>query len=242
MKRVGYLYASIAESENLHLAFIKAVRGKRDRREVIDFSHNLEENIKSLNRQLLRHEPDIGNYRFFEVYDPKPRSICAASFSERVLHHAIMNLCEPILDRLAIYDSYACRQGKGNRKAIARAKEFAGKNSWYLQLDIKKYFDSIDHNILLMLINRCIKDKELLELFAKLLDTYHTRPGKGMPIGNLVSQHLANFYLGLLDNWLKTDRRVKYYLRYMDDFILFGSEKKYLQQELNQIQQWLADK
>ena len=241
MKRVGNLYKVIAEPENLRLAFWKAAKGKRDRKEVMAFNHHLEENLRQIRSQLLSHEPNIGHYRFFTVYDPKYREICAASFPERVLHHAVMNLCEPVLDRCAIFDSYACRQNKGNRKAIARAKDFAGKNAYYLQLDIHKYFDSIDHEILLSLLRRRFKDPDLMALFDKLLSTYHKDPGKGMPIGNLISQHLANFYLSTMDRRIKEDQRVRHYLRYMDDFLLFSAVRIRLKEELRRICAWLRE-
>ena len=201
MKRAGNLYRLIVEPDNLRLAFCKAVKGKHDRLEVIGFRENLEENLQKIRHQLLLHAPDIGHYRFFRIHDPKPRSICAASFPERVLHHAIMNICEPILDSYAICDSYACRKNKGCHKALARARHFARNNNWYLKLDIRKYFDSIDHDVVMRLLSRRFKDRELLLLFEKLLATYHVELDKGLPIGSLISQHLANFYLGLFDHW-----------------------------------------
>jgi retron-type reverse transcriptase len=240
MKRVGNLYAAITEPDNLRLAFWKAAKGKRDRKEVIDFGRDLAGNIQRLRVQLLREQPVIGNYRFFEVRDPKQRNICAAPFPERVLHHAIMNFCEPVLDSYAVFDSYACRRGKGGRNAVARAREFARGHAWYLQLDIHKYFDSIAHGVLLDQLRRRFKDQQLLRLFGKIFETYQTAPGRGLPIGNLVSQHLANFYLGALDHWLKETRRILPYLRYMDDFILFAENREILKKELRLLREWLA--
>lgn len=119
MKRAGGLYHRICAYENQRLAFWKAARGKRDRREVIAFRKDFDTNIRKLREGLRTRRPDIGRYRFFQVHDPKPRNICAAAFPERVLHHAVMNICEPVLDAYAVYDSYACRKGKGNRQALA---------------------------------------------------------------------------------------------------------------------------
>lgn len=235
MKRKGRLYHRIAADENLRLAFAKASKGKHDRSEVIVFCQNFDANIRKLRDQLLTHSPDIGHYRFFQVRDPKPRHICAASFPERVLHHAIMNICEPVLESYAIHDSYACRKNKGVRKALAKATEYSRKYDWYLKLDIRRYFDSIDHDILMSLLSQRFKDKELLFLFHQMFETYHTQPGKGVPIGNLISQHLANFYLGCLDHWLQEERRIRGYIRYMDDFILFADTKEHLKAELAQI-------
>jgi RNA-directed DNA polymerase len=200
MKRAGNLYCSIAESENLRLAFCKAARGKHSRPEVISFGKNLERNLGLFRQQLIAGQLDICHYRFFRVRDPKPRNICAASFPERVLHHAIMNICEPVLDRYAIFDSYACRKGKGAIRAINRGKSFSRKNNWYLKLDIRHYFYSVDHRVMITLLHRRFKDQHLLALLNKILATYNTLPGKGLPIGNLISQHLANYYLGCLDH------------------------------------------
>jgi hypothetical protein len=240
MKRVNNRYHRISTYENLCLAFWKAAKGKQDRQEVIAFRKDFDANIRRLQQQVIRHKPDIGHYRFFRVFDPKQRSICAASFPERVLHHAIMNVCEPLLDAYAISDSYACRKGKGNRKALERARNYCRIFPWYLKLDVQKYFDSIDHSIVIEKLARHFKDDDLLELFGKLLDTYHTKPGKGLPIGNLISQHLANFYLGIYDHWIKEKRRLRGYLRYMDDFILFGPNKALLKTELAETRKFLA--
>ena len=242
MKRAGNLYASIATPDNLRLAFYKAAGVKHDRPEVVRFREKLSDNLALLRQQLTLQKPDIGHYRFFQVRDPKPRHICAASFPERVLHHAVMNICEPVLDRYGIYDSYACRKGKGSVRALERAQMFSQKNGWYLKLDIRRYFDSIDQGVMLQLLHRRFKDKPLLHLFDQLLAIYHTDPGKGMPIGNLISQHLANFYLGHLDHWIKEILRVRYYLRYMDDFILFGENRILLKEQLGLIRTYLDKK
>lgn len=231
MKRVANLYPRIPEPDNLRLAFVKAARGKRGRPDVVAFSARFDANIETLRRQILARQPDIGHYRFFRVRDPKPRDICAAAFPERVLHHAVMNVCEPHLEAPAIFDSYACRKGKGNRAALARAQTFARHFPWFLKLDIRKYFDSIDHAILMNQLARRFKDRDLLDLFRRLLATYCTAPGKGMPIGNLISQHLANFHLGTADHFVKEERRVRGYLRYMDDMVLFGPDKAFLKTE-----------
>ena len=241
MKRAGALYNRISSYENLCIAYHKAVRGKQNRREVIRFRTDFDVNIQKLRNQLIEKRLHVGDYRFFTVHDPKPRDICAASFRERVLHHAIMNICGPVLESYAIFDSYACRKGKGVPKAMARTQTFARRYEWYLKLDIRKYFDSIDQGIILALLKRRLKDRDLLALFEKLIDTYHTERGKGLPIGNLISQHLANFYLGYFDHWIKEVRRIKGYLRYMDDFILFGDRKSNLKSEYSQIMGFLED-
>jgi len=239
MKRKGNLYNAISDPENLRLAFIKAARGKQARPEVVNFRKHFEYNIQKLYDQLQRDSPEIGNYHFFYVQDPKRRLICAASFPERVLHHAVMNICEPEFERYAIFDSYACRKGKGLRRAVLRCRHFARKYKWYLKIDIHKYFDSIDHRIMLNCLSSRLKDKRLHSLFAALLETYQVRSGKGMPIGNLISQHFANYLLGRVDHWLKEECRVKGYLRYMDDSVLFCEEKNELKKIFQELESFL---
>jgi RNA-directed DNA polymerase len=241
MKRTGNLYFKIAEPDNLRLAFCKAAKGKQDRPEVMRFRAHFESSIMALRREILSKTPKVGDYRFFYVHDPKKRLICAACFRERVLHHAIMNICEKTLDTYAVFDSYACRKGKGGRKAIERAKGFSGLFPWYLKLDIAKYFNSIDHEILMGQLERRFKEQDLLDLFQRILNTYAIETGKGVPIGNLISQHMANFYLGCFDHWIKEVRRVRGYVRYMDDFVLWGAEKKALKEEFRRIEQWLKE-
>ncbi|ETR67726.1 MAG: reverse transcriptase family protein [Candidatus Magnetoglobus multicellularis str. Araruama] len=239
MNRVNNLYIQVSDYENICLAFIKAAKGKQNSKAVAAFKRSFDENIAKLQIQIRQQTLEVGEYHFFHIWDPKPRFICAAKFPERILHHAIMNICEPVLERYAIDDSYACRKYKGSRKAIDRAQQFARRFKWFLKLDIKKYFDSIDHAISLHLLNKRIKDKQILDLFSQILKTYHTRQGKGLPIGNLISQHLANFYLGYYDHWIKENRRIKGYLRYMDDFVLFGDHRSFLKNELAETQFFL---
>ena len=241
MKRIGNQYWKIAAPENLRLAFYKAAKGRQADGEVVAFRKNLAARLENLDEQLRSGNPDIGHYHFFVIRDPKVRTICAASFPERVLHHAVMNVCEPGFETYHIFDSYACRKNKGNAKAVARALEFARRHAWYLKLDIAKYFDSIDHSVALRLLARRFKDTALLGLFAKILYSYHSFPGKGLPIGNLFSQHLANLYLGLFDHWLKEKRKIRAYLRYMDDFVLFADDKNTLRQELDAITAYLDE-
>ena len=239
MKRASNLYPFIAEPDNLRLAFIKSIRGKRGKADVIAYAANLDRNIGLLRDQLLSRQVDVGHYHFFTVHDPKERVICAASFPERVLHHAVMNICEPVLERYAIHDSYACRKGKGMHMAVRRAQAFTRCFPWYLKLDIRKYFDSINHAVVLDLLARRFKDSDLLALFARILSTYGTAPGKGLPIGNLISQHLANFYLGHLDHYIKETLQVRGYVRYMDDFVLWSNDKAVLLDHLDAIRGFL---
>ena len=231
----------IAEPDNLRIAFLKAARGKRNRHEVINFTMCLDKNLAELREGLLAGNSIVGDYRFFRIYDPKERLICAASFHERVMHHAVMNICDPVFERYSIFDSYACRVGKGLHKALHRAQQFSRQHDWYLKLDIRKYFDSINHEVLLDMLRRRFRDARLLDLFRRVVRAYETAPGTGLPIGNLLSQHFANFYLGRMDHWLKEERHVTGYLRYMDDYVLFARSREELKEELSWISCWLAE-
>ena len=241
MKRQNNLYDLISNYDNIAKAFKKAAKGKKKKQYVIDFMKDYEQNIQKLEQDIESKNVNVGDYHFFLIHDPKPRMICAASFKERVLHHSIMNIIEPRLESYSINDSYACRKGKGSHSAVIKAQNFSRKNSYYLKLDIAKYFDSIDHKILIWLLSKRFKDPDLIILLNKIFESYCTDPGKGVPIGNLISQHMANFYLGHFDHWIKEIRKIKYYIRYMDDFVLFAKEKNILKSELNRIKSFLKD-
>lgn len=196
MKRAAGLYARIADMDTLRLAFAKARRGKQDRQAVQAFAADLNGNLGRLCAELRAERVTLRGYRMFDIRDPKPRRIAAPAFADRVLHHAILHVLEPELERIAIFDSYACRTGKGTHRALARAQQHCRRHGWYLQLDVRKYFDSVDHDVLKRLLARRLKDPPLLKLLFAIVDSHATAPGKGLPIGSLTSQHLANFYLG----------------------------------------------
>jgi RNA-directed DNA polymerase len=225
MKRPGYLIEPIADMANLELAYHKAKRGKGAKPAVLKFAKNLHGNLKILQAQILSGEVDIGNYHYFTVYDPKKRQICAAPFSQRVLHHALMNVCHPYFERQQIFDSYASRQGKGTYEALDRAREFNRRYAWYLKLDVRKYFDSIHHGVMRSQICRLFKDPHLLRIFDQILDSYAASPGRGVPIGNLTSQYFANHYLSPADHFVKEVLRIPAYVRYMDDMVLWHHDR-----------------
>lgn len=225
MKRTGYLMDSIADLDNLYLAYYKASLGKRGKSEVMAFSKKLDENIQLLREQLLSGKVSVGNYRYFSIFDPKKRLICAASFPERVMHHAIMNVCHPYFDRNLIGDTYATRKGKGTYEAIDKAMKAMNCYRYVAKLDVRKYYDNISHEVLKSKLARLFKDKNLLLLFGMIIDSYSTVDGRGLPIGNLTSQYFANFYLSELDHFAKESLRIPVYIRYMDDVLLFGDDK-----------------
>jgi retron-type reverse transcriptase len=219
---MGQLLAAIADPGNLRLAFWKASKGKRAKADCRAFQESLDTNLGALRAELLAGQVRVGNYHYFTIHDPKERTICAAQFRERVLHHALMNVCEPVLERAAVFDSYACRRGKGQLAAVRRAESYARRYGWFLKLDVRKYFDSVDHTVLRRLLRQKFKDAVVLALFDQVLASYQTAPGSGLPIGNLTSQHFANFYLAPLDRFIKEHLRRGAYVRYMDDFVVWG--------------------
>lgn len=242
MKRAANLFESIADFNNLLFAFWKARKGKNGKAEVRRFRENIHEEILSLRNDLMSGSMRTGDYHYFEVHDPKQRQICAASFRERVLHHAVINVCGPYFEKFLIFDTYACIKGKGSHKAVERAQFFSRRNKLYLKLDIVKYFHSIDQAVLIKLLERIFKDKRLLRLLKEIIVSFEAAPGRGVPIGNLTSQYFANYYLGYLDHFIKEHLCIKPYVRYMDDFILWGNEKRELKGYLDDIKQFLSVK
>lgn len=246
MKRIGKLWPQVIEFENLLQAYHKARKGKRCRDEVAYFALNAEYELLYLQSELDSKTYQPGQYRQFTLYDRKPRLISAAPFRDRVVHHAIMNIVEPRLDKTFIFDSYACRNNKGVHLAVERYQKWARQYDYALKLDIAAYFPSIDHLILKQQIRHKVKDKHVLWLFDQILDyapqtgntVVHYFPGddlltplerrKGLPIGNLTSQFFANLYLNELDHFVKETLKVSAYLRYVDDMILLANSKKQL--------------
>jgi retron-type reverse transcriptase len=241
MKRVGNLMAKIAEMSNLELAYYKARKGKWHKKEVFTYSKAVSDNLKKLQTDLETGEVSVGNYHYFKIYDPKERQICAAAFEERVLHHALMNVCHDTFETYQIADSYATRIDKGTFRAVERAAFFQKKYGYYLKLDVRKYFDSIDHDVLKNLLCRRFKDFDLLKILFKIIDTYETAPQKGVPIGNLTSQYFANHYLAVVDRFIKQDLQIKAYVRYMDDFIVWHNDLKVLQDIQQKIATFLSE-
>lgn len=239
MKRTGNLISQIASFDNLLLAYKKAAKSKRNRNYVKRFYLKLEENLLEIQKKLLQGLYIWGTYNVFEITDNKKRIIHAPQFKDRVTQHAICTIIEPVFEKTFIDNSFACRKEKGTLMGVV-AYEKAIKNKdlkYILKCDIKKYFDSIDHDILFKLIEKKIKDKALLAILKNLIFTEN----KGIPIGNLCSQLFANIYLNQLDTFIKQELKVKYYFRYMDDFILLDGSKEHLQQLRTKIEIFLKE-
>ena len=224
MKRVGYLIEEIADLDNLYLAFNKACRGKRCKKEVLDFQENFDKNIKEIREELLSGNVRVGDYSYFKIFDPKERLICAAPFRDRVIQHALMNVCHQYFDKKLIYTTYATRRGKGIYKALERAMKATSRFEYVVKLDYRKYYDSVSHEKLKMMLRKMFKDPTLLMVFDKIIDSYEVTEGKGLPIGNLTSQYFANTYLSAVDYRAKHIYRVDY-IRYMDDILIAGDDK-----------------
>ncbi len=238
------MYSQLYDWDNLLLAYRKASKSKRGHADVAEFEYHLEENLLQLQHELQDRIYQLGKYHSFYIHDPKKRLISAAPFRDRVVHHALCNLIEPVFEKSFIFDSYANRVGKGTHKAINRAQQFARRYKYVLTCDVRQFFPSIDHAALRQILIQKIEDPRLMwlvdgilasgvgilseeyemvyfpddNLFAKL------RP-RGLPIGNLTSQFWANCYLNPFDHFVKRHLRCKGYVRYVDDFLLFSNDK-----------------
>jgi retron-type reverse transcriptase len=257
MKTFNRLFEKIHSFENLLLASRKAQVGKRYSPPAAAFFIRLEENLLQLQRELQEKKYQPGPYRSFLIHDPKERMISAAPFRDRVVHHALCNVMEPIFESTFIYDSYANRQGKGTHKAIRRYQQYAREYKYVLKCDIRKFFPSIDHEILKQEIRWKIRCKDTLWLIDLIIDNSNLQeehvvwfPGddffevperrRGLPIGNLTSQFWANVYLNRFDHFVNNQLGIRGYIRYVDDFVLFSNSKKDLNLWKLQLKQGLA--
>jgi retron-type reverse transcriptase len=243
------LWEKIVQFENLYIAWNQARLGKRKKANVAEFSLNLEENLFTLQEELISGNYHPGPYHHFFIHEPKKRLISAASFRDRVVHHALCNLLIPIYGQKFIEDTYANRVDKGTHKAITRAGQFSPENKYVLPLDVQQFFPSVDHDILITKLKVSVQDSKTINLCQQILssgkDTHdfnpnlhffpeddlsdQTRP-RGLPIGNLTSQFWANVYLNDLDHFIKEKLQCKGYLRYVDDLLLFSDNKPTLHQ------------
>ncbi|MFC1571197.1 reverse transcriptase domain-containing protein [Candidatus Margulisiibacteriota bacterium] len=236
MKRYGNLFDEITSFANLLKASRKAGRGKRFKSFTADFNLNLENELFRLQRELQEQTYQVGGYKRFYIYDPKKRLISALPYRDRVVQHALCNVIEPIFDHTFIYDTYACRKDKGSHKSVNRFTKYCRKNKYALKCDIKRYFASIDHDVLFEMIKRKIKDPVTLWLIKLIINS---TASPGIPIGNLASQIFANLYLNGLDHYLKEQIKCKHYIRYMDDLIVFSDDKNRLNDIKNAINEYL---
>lgn len=222
MKRIGGLFERIPLRETLAHAAWAAAAGKRDRAEVRAFFAGWENEALKLSGDLRAGRYRFGPYRAFPVHDTKTRTIHAPSFRDRVVHHAIIAVCGPVFEKGALLHSHACRRGHGQHVALRQARHWTRRAGWYGKIDVVKFYDRIEHGVLRRLLARRFRETRLLALFDRLLDSYGTIPGHGLPIGALTSQYLGNFLLDEFDRAIKSTGMAHRYLRYMDDIVIWG--------------------
>jgi len=243
------VYDDIISVENLLLAWEDFLCGKRKRKDVQKFQVNLMDNILKLHSDLKHKIYVHGAYEAFNISDPKPRNIHKASVRDRLLHHSIYRVLYPAFDSNFISHSYSCRKSKGTHKALDAFATFARKASrnhtvtvWVLKCDIKKFFASIDHEILMSIFTQKMLDRDTLWLLSRVIESFETASVKGLSLGNLTSQLFVNIYMNEFDQFMKHECGVKYYIRYADDFVILSLDKQYLENLLVQIQQFLEKK
>ena len=258
MKRHGNLWPTLTSFQYLLKASQKSRRGKRFRAGVSTFEFHLESELWKLQQELQQQTYRPGNYRSFYIYEPKKRLISAAPYRDRIVHHALTGILEPIFDPTFISDSYACRTGKGTHAAVDRSQYFARRFRYVLKADIRKFFASMDHEILIHRIARKIKDPHVLWLTELIIKNSNPQesvlewfPGdslftpserrRGIPIGNQTSQFFANVYLDVLDHFVKERLQIRGFVRYVDDFLLFSDDKRALADAREQIIELLTE-
>ena len=227
------MFEDIISLGNLFGAWREFVDGKKSKRDVAEFSMRLSQNLFSLHEDLEAKTYRHGGYKAFGISDPKPRSIHKATVRDRVLHHAIYRALYPYFDKKFIHDSYSCRDEKGTHRGMRRFEEFARQVSrnntrtcWVLKCDIKKFFASIDQKILLQILRKHIADRDTLWLLERVITSFTTAPGRGLPLGNLTSQLLVNVYMNEFDHYAKRELKLKHYVRYADDFVILSPEDR----------------
>lgn len=241
MKRIGNLYQQICSLDNLRLADAKARKGKGWQYGVMLHDENRESNLLALQKMLLDKTYRTSAYDIFKVYEPKERDVYRLPyFPDRITHHAVMNVMEPIFVLVFTADTYSCIKKRGIH-AAANAVKLALRDrpatQYCLKLDIKKYYPNINHQVLKQLLRRKIKDNDLLWLLDEIIDS-----ADGLPIGNYLSQYLANFYLTYFDHWMKEQKAVRYYFRYADDLVILAGSKEYLHALLAEIKCYLSER
>ena len=246
-KTYKHLYDKIYNPLNLWAAYKKAAKGKRYKTPVAAFEYDLEKHLLDIENELQSESYQPSGYHSFIIQKPKRRLINAAPFRDRVVHHALMNVIEPFFERQFVFDSYANRVGKGTHKALDRTTHYLRRSQYVMHLDIRQFFPAIDHEILLSILSKTIRDERVMSLMEKIISSgagvqaseyeqvyfsgdtlFSSNRPRGLPIGNLTSQNWANVYLNELDHYVKRELKCPAYLRYVDDFLLFANNKETL--------------
>lgn len=246
------LFSKITDLENLFLAWEEFKVGKGKKLDVLEFEDKLEPNIFQLQRELLSSKYRHGQYSDFYISDPKKRHIHKALVRDRVLHHAVFQILNKVFEPTFIPNSFSCRIGKGNHRGVYQAEKMIRKVSRnytkpcrILKCDVKKFFNSIDHTILIEILERKIKDPQVIWLLKEIIESFASSYSdlfnkKGLPIGNLTSQLFANVYMNKFDQFIKKELKVEYYARYTDDFLVVAGDRQYLEKLIDSIQIFLA--
>lgn len=241
MKRIGNLFDQICSLENLQLADEKARKGKLHSHGVKKHDLNKEENLIALRESLLNGTFKTSKYDVFTITEPKEREIYRLPYyPDRIVHHAVMNVLEPIWVSIFTADTYSCIKNRGihavARKLSRILKTDPNGTKYCLKLDVRKYYPTINHDVLKLIVRKKIKDRRLLNLLDEIIDS-----ADGVPIGNYLSQYFANLYLSYFDHWIKEEKRVKYYYRYADDIVILSSDKELLHELLDDIRSFMHD-
>jgi retron-type reverse transcriptase len=243
----NHAYNDIISVENLLDAWKEFIKGKRKRKDVQEFKRNLMPNILELHQELVTHTYHHAPYQAFNISDPKPRRIHKAKVRDRLLHHALYRKLYPFFDRTFIADSFSCRLEKGTHRAVGRFRIFFNRSSqnhtktvWILKCDIRKFFASVDHTILIHILEKYIADANILELLYHIISSFSSADHNvGLPLGNLTSQLFVNIYMNQFDQFVKHRLKVRYYIRYADDFVIFFDSRDRLETLLCEILEFL---
>lgn len=241
----NHKFKDLISIDNLLLAWQEFIKGKRNKKDVQIFSFHLMDNILSLHEDLKNKKYKHGGYECFKINDPKSRIIHKASVRDRLLHHAAYRILYAFFDKTFISDSFSCRDDKGTHKAIKKLRKYdsiVSKNNtrtcWVLKRDVRKFFASIDQNILINILDQRIPDKDIVNLLKEIIFSFKSN---GLPLGNLTSQLFANIYLNEFDQFIKHKLRIKRYIRYADDFVIISENKNYLKTTLEPISSFLQN-
>lgn len=240
-------FEDIISVENILEAWREFVKGKKNKKDVREFYSDLMDNIFKLHDDLKSMIYEHGGYKAFKINDPKPRSIHKASVRDRLLHHAIYRILYPFFDRTFIPDSFSCRNKKGTHKALNRFRSFGyivsknnTKTCWILKCDVRKFFENINHDVILEILKKYIPDKNIIWLLEKVIRSFSFKPDTGLPLGNLTSQLLVNVYMNRFDQLVKHKLKVEYYIRYADDFVILSNNKNWLENQIKPIKSFLS--
>lgn len=241
MKRHGNLWNQVIDKDNIALAYRLAKKGKRKKSGVRSFAKNAESNLEQIRQLLVNKTFRTSPYTTKTIFEPKKREIFILPFyPDRIVQHAVMNVLEPIWDRLFINESYACRKDKGMHKGSTKTMEHVRKYKYCLKCDIRKFYPSIHHETLKTIVRKKIKDPDVLWLLDEIIDSY---PGDtNVPIGNYTSQWFGNVYMHELDTYVKQELRIKPYIRYCDDFLFFGNDKAELHAVADKVRTFCCDR